>query len=251
MGGDLSAYAALGLGPDADSDEVERAYKRLIKLHHPDKTGGNPARAAEINRAYRELSARPGPQPGLEFHERMPASRKWRPARLAFALVVGIAAILVAAGPGTAWMRQLSPKPPHAVTAVAARAAPDVMDQPLSRAAIGQGVNDALRLVEARNDAALLGASRDCHEKLRLQPSIAALDRCAAFDDAVLQLQDREPMWDRGPFSQLAVTGRLWSAASVLSNDYLAVDSRLERVRLQVELLLSARQPAPSKASAG
>jgi len=30
-----------------------------------------------------------------------------------------------------------------------------------------------------------------------------------------------------------------WSAASVLSNDYLAIDSRLDRIRLQVELALA------------
>ena len=101
---------------------------------------------------------------------------------------------------------------------------------------------------------ALLSASRDCHRTLRLEPSLIQLDRCAAFDDAVVQLQDRDPLWDQGPFSEIAVTGRQWSAASALSNDYLAIDGRLDRIRLRVELALAprvrrsaARQPLASK----
>ena len=82
-------------------------------------------------------------------------------------------------------------------------------------------------------------SSRDCHRQLRLEPSVTQLDRCAAFDDAVVELQDTDPMWDRGPFSQVIVTNRQWSAASALSNDYLAIDSRLDRIRLQVELALA------------
>jgi hypothetical protein len=88
-----------------------------------------------------------------------------------------------------------------------------------------------------------VSASRDCHRELRLLPSLMQLDHCAAFDDAVIDLQNRDPMWDGGPFSQLAVTGRQWSAASALSNDYLAIDSRLDRIRVQVELALAPSDP--------
>ena len=55
MAGDASAYAALGLQPGAGREAVERAYRRLIKDHHPDRAGGDAARAAEITSAYREL----------------------------------------------------------------------------------------------------------------------------------------------------------------------------------------------------
>ena len=51
-------------------------------------------------------------------------------------------------------------------------------------------------------------------------------------------LQDRDPLRDAGPFAPLAVTGRQWSAASVLSDDSLAIDSRLDQIRLQVDLAL-------------
>jgi hypothetical protein len=93
---------------------------------------------------------------------------------------------------------------------------------------------------------ALASASRDCHHELRSDPSLLQLDRCVAFDDAVVQLQDRDPLRDQGPFSELAVTGRLWSGATALSDDYVAIDGRLSRIRLQVEIALApASRPAP------
>ena len=41
------------------------------------------------------------------------------------------------------------------------------------------------------------------------------------------------------PSQRLAVTGRQWSAASALSDDYLAIDGRLDKIRLRVELELA------------
>lgn len=67
------------------------------------------------------------------------------------------------------------------------------------------------------------------------------LDRCAAFDDAVVGLEDRDPLRDEGPFAPLAVTGRQWSAASALSDDDLAIDERLDQIRLRVEIALAPR----------
>jgi hypothetical protein len=69
------------------------------------------------------------------------------------------------------------------------------------------------------------------------------LDRCSAFDDAVVGLEDRDPLRDGGPFAPLAVTGRQWSAASALSDDSLAIDSRLDQIRLRVELSLVPQVP--------
>ena len=50
-----------------------------------------------------------------------------------------------------------------------------------------------------------------------------------------------DPLRDRGPFSELAVTGRQISAATMFSDDYLAIDGRLDRIRLRVELALPPR----------
>jgi hypothetical protein len=90
---------------------------------------------------------------------------------------------------------------------------------------------------------ALASASRDCHHQLRSQPSLIQLDRCAAFDDAVVQLEDRDPLRDQGPFSELAVTGRIWSGATALSDDSVAIDGRLDRIRLRVEQALAGLAP--------
>jgi len=247
MRGDGSAYAALGLDPDADWADIERAYKRLIKRYHPDRKGGDGVRAAEINRAYRELRALPDPKQALVLYQEEPASgggRGW--VHAAMVLILALAALLVATGPVTAFMRQFAPPQRLDAGRVAGLAnASDAMDQPIHASAVTKGIEDALRIAARRDEGALMNASRECHRALRQEPTVLKLDRCVAFDDAVVELQDRDPMWDRGPFSELSVNARQWSAASALSNDYLAVDSRLDRIRLQVELALAQ----PSKPS--
>jgi hypothetical protein len=100
-------------------------------------------------------------------------------------------------------------------------------------------MREALHLARTRDEMALAERSRECHHRFRVQPSLDQLDRCAAFDNAVLELQDRDPLRDGGPFSELAVTGRQMSAASTLSADYLSIDSRLDQIRLRVQLGLA------------
>jgi hypothetical protein len=247
MAEDASAYASLGLGPDADAAAIEQAYKRLIKEHHPDREGGDAHRAAEINRAYRELRFTRGLKDPLELNEEWSAppsgGRTW--AALVLMLTVGTAALLLIGGPlGPSADAVRSPVlRPVGAAHEEARAA-DPMDQPLHVAAIAAAAQRAQFLARTRDEMALASASRDCHHGLRSDPSLVQLDRCAAFDDAVVQLQDRDPLRDQGPFGELAVTGRLWSGATALSDDYVAIDGRLDRIRLQVEIALApARQP--------
>jgi DnaJ-like protein len=247
MAHDGSAYAALGLQPGADATAIERAYKSLIKQHHPDREGGDSARAAEINRAYRDLRAELGPKDALIFNEVEPPEASgggW--VRAAIVLLLALAIVLAFTGPFGAFMHQLA-QPVAPGPAVGDPALPpmgmDTMDQPLHLTTVKGAVRQAVAMLGKRDDLALLSASRDCHRTLRIEPSVTQLDRCAAFDDAIVQLQDRDPMWDEGPFSQIAVTGRQWSAASTLSNDYLAIDSRLDRIRIQVELALAPADP--------
>jgi hypothetical protein len=246
MGGDPSPYAALGLEPGADAASVNRAYKRLIKQHHPDREGGDASRAAEINRAYRDLRG-PREKDALEFnhHPEMPRRMGWLLA--AVGLAVGLAGGLVIAGPmGETWM--WGPKLPLVRGAEAATPI-DAMDRPLNLSVIDEAARQALGISRSRDEMALAAASRDCHNNLRTEPSVAQLDRCAAFDDAVVQLQDRDPLRDQGPFAQLAVTGRQWSAASALSDDYLAIDGRLDKIRLRVELELAGMAQPPTPAA--
>jgi hypothetical protein len=250
MAGDGSVFAVLGLRPDADSAEIEQAYRRLIKLHHPDREGGDASRAAEINRAYRELRAtRPLKEP-LEINdERPPASSHGRGWAF-FALFAAVAALGVFAfqGPLAPLTQGLAaPGLKTSGRTKANPAAPDIMEEPLHLAAIDGAAGNALQLSRTRDEIALANASRDCHHSLRSNPSMIQLDRCAAFDDAVVQLQDRDPLRDQGPFSELAVTGRLWSGATSLSEDSLAIDGRLDRVRLRVELALAGMQSGPPR----
>ena len=54
-------YEILGIGRDADDEEIKRAYKRLAMRYHPDRNPGDPQAAEkmkEINEAYAVLSDR-------------------------------------------------------------------------------------------------------------------------------------------------------------------------------------------------
>lgn len=245
MVGDASAYAVLGLEPGADSSAVEQAYRRLIKEHHPDRDGGDAARAAELNRAYRELRATRDLKDPLELiDDDLPLPRRgggW----IGVAFLAGIAALglVLSEGRMKPIGQLLAGKAPGAPLHVRSTASADPMDQPLHVVAIETAAQDALRMARTRDEMALASASSDCHRELRRQPTLLQLDRCAAFDDAVVQLEDRDPLRDQGPFGQLAVTGRIWSGATALSEDSLAIDSRLDRIRLRVEMALAALSP--------
>jgi len=249
MAGNASAYAVLCVDPAADSAEIEQAYRRLIKQHHPDREGGDASRAADINRAYRELRAVRDLKDPLEFNFEWPPSQTTGPRWLLLVLLVAAAAA------GVFWSQGgfVVPAQPRTVLAPLHRlighsrtqTRGDPIDQPINAAAINSAALEALRISRTRDEMTLASTSRDCHHLLRSTPSVLQLDRCAAFDDAVVQLQDRDPLRDQGPFSELAVTGRYWSGASALSDDSVAIDGRLDRIRLQVELALAAAYDAP------
>mgnify|MGYP001546521851 CR=1 FL=1 len=248
MAGRASAFVVLGLEPGADAAAVESAYKRLIKQHHPDRQGGDAERAAEITQAYRELRGGKARQDPLEFNEDFGAMRR-RPRWPIAALVAGacIGGLMLLMGPSVPDARALwaartaLPLPAHHDAHVAASA--DPMGDDLHVGAIDAAVGEALRLYRTKDEFTLARASRDCQSRFREEPGTRMLDRCAAFDDAVVGLQDRDPLRDAGPFAPLAVTGRQWSAASTLSEDYLAIDSRLDQIRLRVDLVLAPLVP--------
>lgn len=251
MGGDASDFATLGLEPGADRAAVEQAYRRLIKHHHPDREGGDGARASEITRAYRQLREQ-RLEGGLEFYEPFasaPSSTGGAWPVVALLLVGASLALLYSAGPGSPRLeRSLAQTARSLVPGAAERAAEraaEPMRQPIDPAAVAAGIADARRINRSGDEMALTSESRECHGRFRDSPNLAMLDRCAAFDDAVALLQDRDPMRDRGAFSGLAVTSRQWSAAKDLSGDYMAIDGRLDQIRLQVELSLAqGRQPS-------
>lgn len=237
MSPDAAAYATLGVAPGADWPTIERAYKDQIKRHHPDRAGGDAKRATEIIHAYRELKRARDRKSALVLVEDAPAGRGglgwlW--------VVLGVLAV----GLGAFVIAPLKPVPADQPVAAPQARAEEAMDGELSAAAISGAVSDAVRLFRAKDEMALAGASRECHHRLRATPSLELLDRCAAFDDAVVMLQDRDPLRSQGPFSELAVTSRQLNAGRMMSSDALAIDGRLDRVRLQVELAL-APPPLP------
>ncbi len=245
MAADVSAYATLGLEPGADAAAIERAYKTLIKQFHPDRAGGDAGRAAEINRAYRELRLAGRVREPLDLELWNEPGASGSQVRMAV-MLLGLVGAATLAAASMAFLGS-----PAAITTPLAlaqkqanRTERETMDEPLASGSISAGIRDAIRLSRSLDEVALAAATRECHRRLRAEPTVARLDRCAAFDDAVAQLQDRDPLRDRGPFSELAVTGRKMSGATLLSTDVLAIDSRLDQIRLQVELAL-APPPLP------
>ena len=247
MTGRASAFAVLGLSPGADGAAIEQAYKQLIKRHHPDRQGGDAIRAAEITKAYRELRGGKAATDPLQFNEDFQNRRVRRawPLAAGFA-IAGIGAAVLVVGPSVPLTRTLwaaSARLPARHAAMMAAAIPEPMNEALHVQTIDSAVRSAVRMFRAADEVTLANASRDCQRRFRQNPGTAMLDRCAAFDDAVVGLEDRDPMRDEGPFAPLAVTGRQWSAASALSDDDLAIDDRLDRIRLRVEVALAPQVP--------
>lgn len=246
MGGVRHDLAVLGLEPGADRRAIDDAFKSLMKQHHPDRPGGDGARAAEIIRAYRSL--RPGAMTAqeVEFWDRpRKGSPRWW--WWLFLLLAAGAAIVLASlidptpksGPariGSDVAKGLGLKPPEQLS---------LIEEPLNDAAIDSAADDARAMVGSRDEMDLAQASRECRMDFRRSRDLAAFDRCVAFDSAVVLLQDRDPMRDQGPFRQVSVSRRNWSDAALMSTDSLAIDSRLDRIRLRVELRLAPALPAP------
>lgn len=243
MAGDSSAYAALGLEPGADLAAIEQAYRKLIKQHHPDREGGDARRAAELNHAYRELKAASAYRDPLELNHHMElgdgGARGWLIAALL--LAIAVVALSMLDSPLGERLGASEGARPGAGQVKATRRS-DAMEEPLNLAVIDRAIDEAKLIARTEDEFALAKASGECHRQLRSSPTVVQLDRCAAFDGAVIQLQNRDPLRDQGPFNELTVTGRLWSGASALSGDYLAIDGRLDRIRLRVELALAPRQ---------
>jgi hypothetical protein len=242
MAGRVSALAVLGLEPGADSAAIERAYKRLIKQHHPDREGGDGTRAAEIIHAYRALRGGKALIDPLQFNEDLGARRRRRRWPIVVALAaVGIGTAVMVVGPSVPLARTFRAAGAHISRhhTIMAAAMPEPMNEQLHGKAIDAAVGEALQMFRTRDETALANASRECERRFRDNPGTSMLDRCAAFDDAVVGLEDRDPLRDEGPFAPLAVTGRQWSAASSLSGDDLAIDARLDEIRLRVELRLA------------
>lgn len=266
MQGHASAYAALGLRPGADRDEVERAYRRLIKLHHPDRHGGDAGRAAEINRAYSELRRASADAPQVPprphhvpqrgggarpRHRRRIRDRRRRSRNWSVLIIALGGLLLLQAGPlaedlAVAWRSFQRALDPVIQGTGPGRRDPGEIEEPLSDPIIAAAADRAARLAAARDEDGLADYSRRCHRELRTNPSIAGLDGCLAFDIAAAALANRDQMLDSGRFGPSELTTRQMNAGSLLSADYLAIERRLDAVRSAVELRLLPAAPNES-----
>lgn len=251
MRGDES-YAALGLRPGASRAEIDDAYRRLIKRYHPDRTDGDGGRAADINRAYTQLTREvPAPQPPrrkVPVPVHAPPSRQGRHAGWAIAglLAAGGAAIMAADSPRSgsgypAFPAALSWPEPARQAGSAGTIPLEDFDEPLNTVLIDRSVADALRFYRSGDSAATLAFSRSCHASLRASPSLAWFDSCAAFDEAIAILESDNALAESGPFSASAVVARHMASARILARDMLTADSRIHEIRSRVEFELLPR----------
>lgn len=258
MRANASAYAVLGLPPNAGRAAVDAAYKMLIKRYHPDRQGGNSLRAAEINQAYRLIrNAKYAPATDPSGDDRAPvdgqpillrqrhARRKWRAL-----LIVALVAIVALESDRVAGLFD-SPFEPLAepwtpLRAVVTGEPAEPLEQPLDGDGIERSVLAAARLLDGGDPQRLAEQSRRCHAQLRRSPDASRLDRCVAFDETVVAVTRGTSLNDAGPFSASAVSARQIAAARMLSDDFFAIESRLGRIRTRVELTLApGTQPPP------
>jgi len=261
MSREESAYAALGLRPGASRAAVDEAYRRLIKRYHPDMEGGDPCRAAEINRAYTELrrrgsavSIRPRPRVPMSVQRRSEGRGK----RAGWALV-GAVAVFAAAAIGNDVPRHNSrapvsqvrfewPEPDYRPASAGRSSVSASFEEPLETAVIDRAIADAVKFHDKGDAAATAEFSRACHEKLRAEPSLTWFDSCTAFDEATVALSGDSPFTESGPFDAPSLIARQMGAARMLSNDTLGADSRLHQIRSRVELALVPGMDEPSTA---
>jgi hypothetical protein len=261
MQGPSSPYAVLGLSAGAGRDEIERAYRRLIKLHHPDRDGGDAERASEINRAYAELrragqdtdrqTAAPPRRPRSRrarrrrrrLRERQARSQVWSVLTLGLCGLLLLQAEPLSDDLTAGWYGFEQAVEPVFSGSGQRRSEPTAIDALLSEAAIAAAVRQAESLSAAGNEDALSEQSRACHRDLRATPTIEMLDRCVAFDIAAAALADYDRAGDDGRFGAPEMTARQMNSGSLLSGDYLAIERRLDRVRSIVGMSLRRAPP--------
>jgi len=273
-----ASYALLGLPPGADRAAVDRAYRALMKRHHPD-LGGDPERAASINHAYADITRPAGEAAGVasptdlaaalyQRHQALLHARRAHTSRKAVRWPLWL--VLAAVAGGVAWVErepltdlawdlQWRYFPP--VRDVASSDAELAASTGATRVQLGTAKLDGAAIVAAEAAArrtlkaggvgAAAEASRRCFQSFHAAPSLARYDRCVAFDDAVL-LIGGYGVGDRGGFSAGAVTSRQLAAARTLDRDYESIETRLDRIRLAMMRLLEApREPTEEAIAAG
>lgn len=245
MTAERSAYAILGLRPGAGRAEVNDAYRRLMKVHHPDRPGGDSNRAAEINRAYTLLRRRLG-EP-VRIPVTVPVRRGGPPRyrRVGWVVTLAIVGAAIALayraeqhGPRRSafllFPEWASPAQPDRGGIDEARLAS--FDTPVQPQIVSGAIADAIKFHSNGDLAGASAYSSDCQKTLRRERNLAWFDSCAAFDEAMLTLYGDTGQPDSSPFNESAVVTREIAAARILTDDSLGADSHLHQIRSQVDL---------------
>jgi hypothetical protein len=261
MSGEQSAYSVLGLRPGAARAEIDEAYRRLIKRYHPDRTGGDGRRAAEINRAYTQIRRDlPGPVRPRAVTVPKTAGRPPRKRGLLFllgaAVLVAGGAILASEDPRRGHPHITYPPvdwdaPADGSTPAEGAAMPlSDFGEPLQTTIIDRAISDAVKFHSVGDLAATAEYSRSCLNSLRDERTLAWFDACAAFDDSIVALNRDTPIAISNPFSESSVIARQVTAARVLTDDTFSADSRLHQIRSRVEMTLAPMIEAAASAAA-
>ena len=173
----------------------------------------------------------------------------WRWPALTWRSALASRLLLLAAGAGTACGRRTR-------QAAASRGQVDGRPAPVrgrwtSRSTVGASMAPCampLRIVaDQRRDGARRPPAASVTASLRAAPEPASSSTAARRSTMPWSSFRTGSRCGPGAVQRACGDRRQWSAASALSNDYLAIDGRLDRIRLQVELALA---PAASRAEA-
>lgn len=227
-----------------------------MKRHHPDRPGGDPTVAAELNQAYAVLKAELPLFPAgtaLAVSPLARISQRRRRGRLAGALMVLVAGTAIWLAPWSSLpVREAAPAASPG-REVRVERLPDTLDlrsRP-DEDAIASAVATARRLGALGLQAEAVSFSRSCEQDLKSYASPALLDHCVAFDAASGLLGGAAP---DARFRAEDMAARHVGAAMRVSDDPVLAEERIGSVRRQVEqLLLSPRpdQGAPAGVGGG
>jgi hypothetical protein len=244
MTAERSAYAILGLRPGAGRAEVNDAYRKLMKQHHPDRPGGDASRASEINRAYTLLRRRLGEPVRVPVTVTIPVRRRagrtggWLITILAIGAAAALANRDASPGPIRTELLRFSQFTSPAKGDEASEYATGLasFDTPVQPRIVGSSIADAIKFHSSGDLAGASDYSRACQIALRRERNLGWFDACAAFDEAMLTLYGDSDQPDSSPFNETAVVTREITAAQLISDDTLGADSHLHQIRSRVDL---------------
>ena len=272
MAASTASYVVLGLGPGADRAAVDRAYRALMKLYHPDR-GGDPAKAVEINRAYAEITRpsavtrEPEPDPtdlafalyarrvALNAARAREAKRRSRWPLMAVPLLLLAAAAWMEREPlrDVAWQMRWRYFPPLIEAVDGAEDSGVTGDvsvgqrTPIELESVRAALFNARNILSRGGLGEAANLSRICYQHFARAPTVRGYDRCVAFDDSVLLLSGANAV-DRGVFSAGSLTARQLGAGRILGADYGSIEDRLDRVRIrtmqEIQAVDAPLQPA-------